>query len=179
MLLNSEGQLEVPCKRLWDCPWWKGGEQMLFAAPKNKLSQMRFEGQQTNSPWTTHVSDSGAVDMPVEARGRVRQHSWSSAHKPCTHMEGVSCAGCKWRLCSTRSYPWVVSGLKKERDFGCAVQPQTLHPLQGMQRCFYRQVENTFNSLLVQVASRQSTGSYIDWSGWAFLLLLKNSPSWP
>lgn len=38
---------------------------MLFTPQKNKLSQMRFEGQQANGPRTTHISELGAVCMPT------------------------------------------------------------------------------------------------------------------
>lgn len=139
---------------------------LLFTLPKNKCSQMRFEGLQANSPWTTHISELGAVYMPVEAGNRIMNGTAESCH-----TVGVNCSGCyKWVLCSTKSVRWVVSVLLREGISVVLCRQQTLWT---MQRLFWRQAENKFNCLFVQVASRQSTGSYTDWWEWVFLLAPK------
>lgn len=48
---------------------------MLFIPSENKLSQMKFEGQQANGPWTTHISELGAVYMPIEAGDCIRNRT--------------------------------------------------------------------------------------------------------
>jgi len=83
---------------------------MMFTPSKNKLSQMRFEGQQPNSPWATHISELGAVYMPVEAGDWTRGNNLTAATQPLQPRDGCELQRVL-QMGATKSIPPVASVL--------------------------------------------------------------------